>query len=103
MLDVDQFKTYNDAFGHPAGDDVLRGIADVLRSTTRAHDTVARHGGEEFTVLLPVTGPVVARSMAEWLRETIDQRDWPHRSITASFGVATMSLKTGKALDLVAG
>ena len=101
MLDVDQFKTYNDAFGHPAGDDVLRGIADVLRSTTRAHDTVARHGGEEFTVLLPVTGPVVARGMAERLRETIEQRDWPHRPVTASFGVATMTLKTGKALDLV--
>ena len=96
MLDVDRFKTYNDAFGHPAGDDVLRGIADVLRSTTRAHDTVARHGGEEFTVLLPVTGPVVARGMAERLRETIEQRDWPHRSVTASFGVASMTLKTGQ-------
>ena len=71
MLDVDQFKTYNDAFGHPARDDVLRSIADVLRSTTRAHDTVAHHGGEEFTVLLPVTGPVVARGMAERLRKRL--------------------------------
>jgi diguanylate cyclase (GGDEF)-like protein len=65
LLDVDHFKTRNDVFGHPAGDDVLRGVADVLRSTTRAHDMVVRHGGDEFTVLLPMTGPVDARSMAE--------------------------------------
>jgi diguanylate cyclase (GGDEF)-like protein len=101
LLDVDNFKGYNDLFGHPAGDNVLRGIADVLRSTTRAHDTVARHGGEEFTVLLPMTGPVVARAMAERLRKAIERRDWPHRHVTASFGVATMTLKTRKGLELV--
>ena len=94
LLDVDHFKTYNDAFGHPAGDQLLRGVADVLRGTTRAHDTVARHGGEEFAVLLPATGSVVARSLATRLQETIERRDWPHSPVTASFGVATMTLKS---------
>jgi two-component system, cell cycle response regulator len=101
LLDVDHFKTYNDAFGHLAGDDVLRGVGDVLRGTSRAHDTVARHGGEEFAVLLPATGSIVARSMAERLRGTIERQDWPHRRVTASFGVATMTMKTSNALELV--
>jgi diguanylate cyclase (GGDEF)-like protein len=101
LLDVDHFKTYNDAFGHPAGDDLLRGLADVLRCTTRAHDTVARHGGEEFAVLLPATGAVVARGLASRLQESIERRDWPHSPITASFGVATMTSRTANALELV--
>jgi diguanylate cyclase (GGDEF)-like protein len=101
LLDVDHFKSYNDTFGHPAGDDLLRRLADVLRCTTRAHDTVARHGGEEFAVLLPATGAVVARGLAGRLQETIERRDWPHSPVTASFGVTTMTLQTGNALELV--
>jgi diguanylate cyclase (GGDEF)-like protein len=101
LLDVDHFKSYNDTFGHPAGDDLLRRLADVLRCTTRAHDTVSRHGGEEFAVLLPATGAVVARGLAGRLQETIERRYWPHSPVTASFGVTTMTLQTGNALELV--
>ena len=53
MLDVDKFKHYNDAFGHPAGDVVLRQVAQILRETARSCDPVARYGGEEFVLLLP--------------------------------------------------
>ncbi len=55
MLDIDQFKQYNDAFGHPAGDGVLQQVGETLRSIVRGHDVVARYGGEEFVVLLPAT------------------------------------------------
>ena len=52
MLDIDHFKEYNDAFGHPAGDEILRRLGSTLRSALRGHDVVARYGGEEFVVLL---------------------------------------------------
>jgi diguanylate cyclase (GGDEF)-like protein len=90
MLDVDHFKAYNDAFGHPAGDGVLRGIARLLRDEARAHDVLARYGGEEFAALLPATDATAAQSFAERLRAAIEAADWPLRPITASFGVATL-------------
>jgi diguanylate cyclase (GGDEF)-like protein/putative nucleotidyltransferase with HDIG domain len=101
MLDVDHFKSYNDTFGHPAGDEVLIGVAAELRASCRAHDTAARYGGEEFIVLLSASGPVVSRGLAERLREALERRDWPHRPITASFGVATMTTRTRRLEELV--
>ena len=101
LLDADHFKEYNDAFGHPAGDDALRGIAEALRGVTRAHEMVARYGGEEFAVLLPGSGPDVARRTAERLREAVERRPWPLRPVTASFGVATAAPVTGVPQRLV--
>ena len=89
MLDVDRFKLYNDEFGHPAGDEVLRTVARTLRENTREQDVVARFGGEEFVVLLPATGVNESLSMAERLRATIEKQAWPRRTVTASMGVST--------------
>jgi diguanylate cyclase (GGDEF)-like protein len=89
MLDVDNFKRYNDAFGHPAGDEVLRGFARQLREGSRDHDVVARYGGEEFVVLLPSTPPDDAIYIAERLRVRIERMPSALRPITASLGVAT--------------
>ena len=88
LIDIDHFKQYNDAFGHPAGDEVLRGVARVLRANVRPGDTVARYGGEEFVVLLPSARPGPARILAERLRKAIESQRWPHRPVTASLGVA---------------
>ncbi|HEV7923530.1 MAG TPA: diguanylate cyclase [Thermoanaerobaculia bacterium] len=86
MIDIDHFKTYNDRFGHQAGDECLRGVADVLRSSVhRAADLVARYGGEEFVVLLPETDAEHAREMGERLREQVEQEC----AATISVGVAT--------------
>lgn len=90
MLDVDSFKQYNDTFGHPAGDEVLQTVAQILRNGVREHDTVARYGGEEFALLLPATDGESARAIAERLRLSIGSNPWPRRCVTASFGVATM-------------
>lgn len=88
MLDVDHFKQFNDQFGHPAGDEVLRTVGAVLRQFSRAYDVPARYGGEEFAIILPNTGLQEAVQIAERLRRQIESIETPHRRITASFGVA---------------
>lgn len=73
MLDVDRFKTFNDSYGHPAGDGVLRRLATTLRESVRDVDTVARYGGEEFLVILPETPAAEAARVAERIRTSTEQ------------------------------
>ena len=91
LLDVDHFKRFNDEFGHPAGDDVLRALAGLFRHAVRLGDVPARFGGEEFAILFPRTNAAKAMQVAERCRETLERAAWPLRSITASVGVATLS------------
>ncbi|MGZ5187543.1 MAG: GGDEF domain-containing protein [Caldimonas sp.] len=68
MIDIDHFKRVNDAYGHPAGDDVLRAVAHALHECIRPMDTVARFGGEEFAMILPNCAPSFAQAVAERIR-----------------------------------
>ena len=68
VLDLDNFKFFNDAYGHLVGDDVLRQVAGLLQSCCRSYDTLARFGGDEFALLMPGTGQVETARMAERLR-----------------------------------
>ncbi|WP_188258917.1 diguanylate cyclase [Azospirillum tabaci] len=96
MLDVDQFKPYNDHYGHQAGDECLRAVAQLLaEQMMRPGDLIARYGGEEFVCLLPETDEDGAVQVAERLRETVAERRLPHAvshvadHVTISLGVAT--------------
>jgi diguanylate cyclase (GGDEF)-like protein len=91
LLDVDRFKPFNDAYGHQAGDDVLRAVAASLKGSVRDHDVVARYGGEEFLVVLPNTDRDACLAVAERLRAGIERHAWRLRPVTASFGAATLS------------
>jgi diguanylate cyclase (GGDEF)-like protein len=91
MLDVDNFKSYNDDFGHPAGDEVLKTIAYLLTQSVREVDCVARLGGEEFGVVMPETGKARALALAERIRNAIECARWPKRRVTVSVGVAALS------------
>lgn len=90
LLDVDLFKSYNDTFGHPEGDLVLKTVARVLQEAARETDYVCRYGGEEFVIILPNTEAQGAIEAAERLRAATEAHPWPLRPITASLGVATL-------------
>lgn len=89
MLDLDQFKTINDTYGHPVGDDVLKLTANTLIEVTRKSDDIFRVGGEEFVVLMPKTDVYAADIVAEKIRVAIENSEHPVAGkITASIGVA---------------
>ncbi len=85
MFDVDHFKAYNDTYGHPAGDEVLRRVADALRHEARAGDLVARYGGEEFVVAMPDADRDAAHAAAERIRRHVHGEG----VVTISGGIAT--------------
>ena len=95
MLDVDHFKAYNDHYGHQAGDQCLRTVADLIAThARRTSDLVARYGGEEFALLAPATDAqhamAIARGVCEALaRLAIPHAKSPHGVVTISIGVAT--------------
>ncbi|MBK1619627.1 hypothetical protein CKO42_14500 [Lamprobacter modestohalophilus] len=89
LCDIDHFKRVNDEHGHLAGDAVLRQFAALLQAQTRASDALARWGGEEFVLLLPMTSVQAATTAAEKLRRAIVNDHWPViDQLSASFGVA---------------
>ena len=97
MVDIDNFKAYNDHYGHGQGDVCLRGVAEVLNDTVRRPgDLVARYGGEEFVMLLPNTDAFGARQVAERARQLIEGLKLPHAFsptspwVTVSAGVFTV-------------
>ncbi len=102
MLDVDHFKSYNDQFGHPAGDEALKLVGHVIRETLRGADVAARFGGEEFAILLPQTTAAEAATIAERIRINIALKELPYRRVTVSIGVASCSAELCIAPHLVA-
>ena len=101
LLDVDHFKQFNDKFGHPAGDAVLKQVARLLEHTLRDCDFAARYGGEEFVVIFPQTDQAGALEAAERIREAIEAAAWDCRQVTASFGVAALSVSCADSAGLI--
>lgn len=95
VFDIDDFKVYNDTFGHQAGDRALETVSSIAKTVMRRADNLARYGGEEFVALMPGTTKAEAMKLAERLRETIERESAtalsngvPHK-ITVSLGVAS--------------
>ena len=104
MIDIDQFKLYNDTYGHLAGDEVLRQMATVFRGSLRNEDYACRYGGEEFLVVLPGSNAAIAARVAERMRTVAGALRFgeePARvTVTISVGVAA-AVETDEAESLV--
>ena len=107
MIDIDDFKSYNDAHGHPAGDMALRRLALVLKQSSRNCDFVARYGGEEFAIIVPEVGADSARRMAERLLKLVDETEFEGEDVmlggrlTVSIGVASYPMQASGKSELV--
>jgi len=108
MLDIDNFKRINDTFGHPVGDEILKGLVEELMRNARDTDVVARYGGEEFAIIFPDTPAASARDAANRFRELVERREFPLAQIgrtlqiTVSIGVAVFPRDGATAADLIA-
>lgn len=87
FIDIDFFKNINDTYGHPVGDEVLKGVAEKLKEAARLSDFAARYGGEEFVLLLPYISHKKALQIGERLRENIENNDFKGVKITISIGL----------------
>ncbi len=104
LLDIDQFKKVNDEHGHQIGDDVLIGVASILKTNVRRIDIVSRYGGEELVIILPETNKNGAYTVAEKLRKMIENYtfelpDGNKLTVTASFGVSSTDMLSDSAGD----
>jgi len=100
LLDLDGFKAVNDELGHAAGDETLRGMADILLKQSRGINVICRYGGDEFAVLLVETSKSGARLYADRIRYVLSTWTFSHgRRITASFGIASLPEDVAPAAD----
>lgn len=95
LIDVDRFKAYNDDFGHLAGNEVLKQLAQLLQKDRRSSDLVARFGGEEFAILLRGVRSSDAAIVAERVRSDLAAAEWPNRPVTVSIGTASYDVGKG--------
>lgn len=100
LLDIDYFKRVNDTYGHPAGDQVLVGMAQLLQAESRSPDVSCRYGGEEFALIMPNTGAEDANIVAERVRSALMRVIWPRHPenpVTVSIGLVGTSGPIGDA------
>ena len=108
MIDVDDFKAYNDTNGHQAGDVALQITAHCLKGALRSADVASRYGGEEFCILLPQTGIAEAGTIAERIRQRVATTEFPHGKsqplgrVTISVGVSTFTKHVDTAENIIA-
>jgi diguanylate cyclase (GGDEF)-like protein len=98
LIDIDQFKTFNDSWGHQLGDQVLQEVGRLIKNSSRADDTVARYGGEEMAVILPGASADEAEAVAERIRAAVERHRIDHNgtplTVKISLGVAVLDATT---------
>jgi diguanylate cyclase (GGDEF)-like protein len=99
IIDIDFFKRVNDTYGHPAGDEVIQGVAQLLLRECRSHDVPCRFGGEEFALIMPHTSPKDAAAVTDRMRQALEQVVWqrhPDNPVTLSAGMVGCDGSSGE-------
>jgi diguanylate cyclase (GGDEF)-like protein len=103
MADVDRFKEVNDSFGHPMGDEVLLGVARIIRGALRRYDAIGRYGGEEFLIVPPNWEGAAAHAIAERMRCRVEAERWEvpvgRVRTTLSLGIATLGGESRQSME----
>ena len=102
LIDIDYFKIYNDTFGHPEGDNLLKIISKLAHKETRKSDLVARYGGDEFAIILPNTRKSAAKILAERFRKGVEEISTLRGPVTVSVGIVSMEGGTSDSATLIA-
>jgi diguanylate cyclase (GGDEF)-like protein len=100
LFDIDNFKTFNDTYGHAVGDQILKVCAETASKSIRANDYIARYGGEEFAVFLQTCSPQEAQEVSERIRLNIAAIDFPYNDLKLHITVSVGLVTTHKALPL---
>lgn len=101
MLDLDDFKKFNDTFGHQAGDEVLKKTGEILKNNSRKIDIVARYGGEEFALILPYANKNEAKIIGERIRKSVEETEIRGWCFTISIGIASFKEDTTEKEELI--
>ena len=101
MLDIDLFKAVNDTYGHVAGDEVLKGVADIIGSNVREGDIAGRYGGEEFILVLPNTPLDGGLAIAERIRRRVEENKWPIEELKITLSGGIKSLENENPTELI--
>jgi diguanylate cyclase (GGDEF)-like protein len=101
MLDLDHFKEVNDRFGHRAGDEALRDVAQLLVKHSRSFSIVTRYGGDEFAIILVNTAKGGGVTYADRIRGVIEQHHFAHTPVTVSLGIASIPEDAPNVDDLI--
>ena len=101
LMDLDHFKEVNDRFGHRAGDQALRDVAQLLVKHSRSFSIVTRYGGDEFAIILVNTPKAGGLTYAERIRAVVEQNAFPHGPVTVSLGIASLPEDATTVDDLI--
>jgi len=102
MIDIDDFKKFNDTYGHVQGDKALKKISEILRRSCRKIDVLCRYGGEEFSLILPANNKKETIALGERIRKSIENKEILKHNFTISIGISSFPQNSSNKKNMIA-